>query len=335
MKLERGKDLLYLSQQQIVDLNITMEQMIDLMEKMYTEKSKGNTQMPSKIALHTVKEFPGDFVHTMPAYISSMNCAGVKIVSGYENARKLGYPYISGLYMLTDVETGIPLAIMDCVWMTTVRTGAVTGLTAKVLANPDSEIVGLIGTGVQGRIQVHGLMAVMKNIKTIKVFDQSKEAVEAYIKEMSEIYPEVNFEVVDKREDAVIGCDLLLSCVPCSVEPGIEFITGDVIKEGCTALPVDDLVLFKPETCSEGTFAKAFTDDQGQFKGFKDMGFFRTFKEIPFELGDAVTGKVPGRTSHEEKILTVNIGTGLADVATAKLLYDIALEKDLGTVLPL
>ena len=67
----------------------------------------------------------------------------------------------------------------------------------------------------------------------------------------------------------------------------------------------------------------------------KDMGFFRTFKEIPFELGDAVTGKVPGRTSHEEKILTVNIGTGLADVATAKLLYDIALEKDLGTVLPL
>ena len=71
----------------------------------------------------------------MQAYISSMNCAGVKIVSGYENARKLGYPYISGLYMLTDVETGIPLAIMDCVWMTTVRTGAVTGLTAKVLAN--------------------------------------------------------------------------------------------------------------------------------------------------------------------------------------------------------
>ena len=114
-----------------------------------------------------------------------------------------------------------------------------------------------------------------------------------------------------------------------------NFITGDMIKEGCTALPVDDLVLFKPETCSEGTFAKAFTDDQGQFKGFKDMGFFRTFKEIPFELGDAVTGKVPGRTSHEEKILTVNIGTGLADVATAKLLYDIALEKGLGTVLPL
>ena len=87
MKLERGKDLLYLSQQQIVDLNITMKQMIDLMEKMYTEKSKGNTQMPSKIALHTVKEFPGDFVHTMPAYISSMNCAGGKIVSGYEIAR--------------------------------------------------------------------------------------------------------------------------------------------------------------------------------------------------------------------------------------------------------
>ena len=86
MKLERGKDLLYLSQQQIVDLNITMKQMIDLMEKMYTEKSKGNTQMPSKIALHTVKEFPGDFVHTIIADLALFDgsedserfkCAGI------------------------------------------------------------------------------------------------------------------------------------------------------------------------------------------------------------------------------------------------------------------
>lgn len=334
MELQRGKEMLYLNQETIVDMGITMKQMIELMEKTYAEKGMGKYQMPAKTALHTCPDYPGDFIHTMPAFIPEMNAAGVKIVSGYENARKMGYPYIAGLYLLNDTETGIPLAMMDCIWMTMVRTGAVTGLTAKYLANKDSEVVGLIGTGVQGRINIDALMCVMDNIKTIKVFDHFKEAAEAYKKEIEAKY-NVDVVIVDKREDAVIGCDLLLSCIPCSVEPGIEFITGDMIKEGATALPVDDLVLYKPETCTDGTFSKCFTDDQGQFIAFQNMGFFRTFKEVPLELGELVIGKQQGRTCHDERILTVNIGTGLADVATARILYDIALEKGLGMVLPL
>lgn len=332
--MERGKELLYLNQKTIEDMGITMQEMIDLMEKTYLEKGHGRFQMPAKTALHTCPDFPGDFIHTMPAFIPEMEAAGVKIVSGYENARKLGYPYISGLYLLSDVETGIPLAMMDCIWITTMRTGAVTGLTAKYLANKDSEVIGLVGTGVQGRINVDALMCVMDNIKTIKVFDHSKEAAEAYKAEVEAKY-DIEVCIVDKREDAVTGCDLLLSCIPCSVEPGIEFISGDMIKEGATALPVDDLVLYKPETCTDGTFSKAFTDDQGQFVAFQNMGFFRTFKEVPLELGELIAEKHPGRTSHEEKILTVNIGTGLADVATARVLYDMALEKGLGTILSL
>lgn len=335
MELIRGKDLLYLSQGDIDGMNIQMPEMIDLMEKVYAEKGTGDCQLPPKPAIHTVKEYPGDFLHAMPAYIPGMKAAGLKFVAGYENARKLGYPYISGLYILNDVETGIPLAVMDCVWMTTVRTGAVTGLTAKYLANPDSEVVGCIGTGVQGRIQVDALMQVMKNIHKVKVYDQFREAAEKYVEEMSAKYPAVNFEIVDKREDAVIDCDLLLSCIPCSVEPGIEFITADMIKKGSTALPVDDLVLFKPETCSEGVFDKVYTDDQGQFQHFKDMGFFRTFKEMPGELGELIDGKIEGRKSPEETILTVNIGTGLADVGTAKMLYEKAVKQNIGTVLPL
>lgn len=332
--MQRGKEMLYLNQKAIVDMGITMKEMIDLMEKTYTEKGHGKFQMPAKTALHTCPDFPGDFIHTMPAFIPGMNAAGVKIVSGYENARKLGYPYINGLYLLNDTETGIPLAMMDCIWITMVRTGAVTGLTAKYLANKDSEVIGLIGTGVQGRINVEALMCVMENIKTIKVFDHIPQAAEAYKKEIEARYG-LNVIIVDKREEAVIGCDLLLSCVPCSVEPGIEFITSDMIKEGATALPVDDLVLYKPETCSDGTFSKAFTDDQGQFIAFQNMGFFRTFKEVPLELGELIVGKHKGRTSREEKILTVNIGTGLADVATARVLFDMALEKGLGMMLPL
>jgi ornithine cyclodeaminase/alanine dehydrogenase-like protein (mu-crystallin family) len=106
-----------------------------------------------------------------------------------------------------------------------------------------------------------------------------------------------------------------------------------MIKPGCTALPVDDLVLYEPGT--EDCFDKAYTDDRGQFQHFKDMGFFRAFQELPAELGEVIVGKAEGRTSHDEKILTVNIGTGLADVGTARMLYDRAIAEGIGTKLPL
>ncbi len=333
--MERGKDLLYLSQADIADMNISMEEMIDLVEKVYIEKGKGLYQMPPKPALHFCPDFPGDFLHAMPAFIPGMDVAGMKFVAGSENARKLGYPYISGLYILNDVETGIPIAVMDCIWMTTVRTGAVTGLTAKYLANPESEVVGLLGTGVQGRIQVKGLMATMKNIKKVKVYDRFQEAAEAYVKEMSAIYPDVDFELVKDKEETVIGCDLLLSCIPSTTDKGVQFIKPDMIKEGCTALPVDALVLYTPEMYTSGIFSKAYTDDQGQFRHFQEMGYLEGFDGVPDELGEMIIGKVPGRESKEEKILTVNIGTGLADAGTARLIYDIAVKKGVGTILPL
>ena len=336
MEMIRGKDMLYLSQGDIKSMGITMPQMIDLVEKVYTEKGNGRWAMPAKIALHTLPDkFPGDFLHAMPAMLPGLNAAGMKWVGGYENARLLGYPYISGLYILNDIETGIPMSIMDCIWITTYRTGAVTGLTAKYLANPDSEVAGLIGTGVQGRVNVEALSYTMPNLKEVRFFDHIDAAAEAYQAEMSERFPQITFKRVAKREDAVVDCDLLLSCVPCSVEPGIEFIEPDMIKKGATALPVDDLVLYKPETVGGDTFDKKYTDDQGQFDHFQSMGFFRTFKKTPEELGEAIIGKVARRESHDEKILTVNIGTGLCDVGSARFLYDMALEKGIGTKLAL
>lgn len=334
--MDLGKDLLYLSREQIENLQITMPVMIDWMEDAYREKGAGRYSMPPKVALHTLPDsHPGDFLHAMPAHIPAMDAAGVKIVSGYVKARELGHPYISGLYVLTDVDTGIPLAVMDCVWMTTMRTGAVTGLTAKYLANEDSESVGVIGSGVQGRVNLAALASIMKKLRTVRVYDRDAVAAERYREDMSAQFPQLDIAVVETREEAVRDCDLLVSAVALDIDPDLEFITSDLIKPGATALPVDDLVLFTPEAAAGSPFSKFFTDDQHQFTHFKNMGFFRGFSDTPHELGDVVAGKVPGRETAEECIMTVNIGTGLADVATAGRLYQLALERNVGTVLPL
>ena len=111
--------ILYLSRADVETVNLPMKQIIDLLEIAFREKGNGNVEMPPKPGIHTM---PDAFIHAMPAYIPSMPSAGIKWVSGYPENFKRGLPYITGLMILNDVETGTPYAVLDCAW-TFIRTG--------------------------------------------------------------------------------------------------------------------------------------------------------------------------------------------------------------------
>jgi ornithine cyclodeaminase/alanine dehydrogenase-like protein (mu-crystallin family) len=132
---------LYLSRADVESIGMPMTEIIDLLEKAFREKGKGRVEMPPKPGIHTM---PDAFIHAMPAYVPSMRSAGIKWVSGYPGNFQRGLPYISGLIVLNDVETGIPYAVMDCTWITAMRTGAASALSAKYLARPDSETIGIL-----------------------------------------------------------------------------------------------------------------------------------------------------------------------------------------------
>src|SRR5512139_4328348 len=138
--------VLYLSRADIETVNLPMSQIIDLLEKAFLEKGNGRVEMPPKPGIHTM---PDAFIHAMPAYIPALHSAGIKWVSGYPENQKRGLPYITGLLVLNDDDTGIPYAVMDCTWITAYRTGAATALAAKYLARPESETVGILACGVQ------------------------------------------------------------------------------------------------------------------------------------------------------------------------------------------
>jgi ornithine cyclodeaminase/alanine dehydrogenase len=127
--------LLYLSRRDVEQVNVRMADIIQALEQMFIEKGQGKVEMPPKPGIHTQ---PDAFIHAMPAYIPSLNSAGIKWVSGYPENQKKGLPYISGLLILNDPETGIPICVMDCTWVTAMRTGAATAVAAKHLANKDS-----------------------------------------------------------------------------------------------------------------------------------------------------------------------------------------------------
>ena len=131
----QSETILYLSRQDVEDIDLPMLSIIDALEQMFREKGAGRVEMPPKPGIHTRQDA---FIHAMPAYIPSLEVAGVKWISGYPGNQARGLPYITGLLILNDPETGIPTAIMDATWITAQRTGAATAVAARYLARPDS-----------------------------------------------------------------------------------------------------------------------------------------------------------------------------------------------------
>ena len=124
-------DLLYLSRADVEGLGLTMREVLDAVDGGFAAKGRGQTEMPPKPGIHTR---PDCFIHAMPAYVQEPEVAGLKWVSGYPPNPAKGLPYITGLLVLNDPETGVPLAVMDCAWITAMRTGASAGISAKYLA---------------------------------------------------------------------------------------------------------------------------------------------------------------------------------------------------------
>src|SRR3990172_3043565 len=163
----RSGSVLYLSRSDVEAVQLLMVDIIQALEAMFKEKGNGKVEMPPKPGIHTR---PTAFIHAMPAYIPSLEAAGMKWVSGYPGNQAKGLPYISGLLILNDPDTVVPLAVMDCTWITAKRPGAASALAAKYLARPDSASLGIVACGVQGRSNLEALACLFK-LQKVKAYD--------------------------------------------------------------------------------------------------------------------------------------------------------------------
>jgi ornithine cyclodeaminase/alanine dehydrogenase len=294
---------------------------------MFREKGEGRTEMPPKPGIHPRAD---SFIHAMPAYIPSLNSAGLKWVSGYPANIGRGLPYISGLIVLNDPESGLPLAVMDCTWITAKRTGAATAVAAKHLARPDSGVVGILGCGVQGRSNLEALR-VLFPLRKVMAYDTRSEAGKLYAEEMS---AQLGLDVrpVGTPVEAVCGCDIVVTAGPILKVPHATIQPG-WLAEGAFASLVDYDSYWSRAALKEAD--KFCTDDIAQLEYTKTTGYFQDIPAVYAELGELVTGRKPGRESPRERTLTCNLGLALDDMATAPLVFRAALEKGLGSQLTL
>jgi ornithine cyclodeaminase/alanine dehydrogenase-like protein (mu-crystallin family) len=320
--------ILYLSQADINSINPSMEEIINTLETAFVEKAEGRVEMPPKPGIH-----PGagdNFIHAMPAYIPTMSSAGMKWVSGFPLNKQKGLPYITGLLILNDPETGFPLSVMDCVWITAKRTGAATAVAAKRLARPDSSVVGILGCGVQGRSNIEALNVIF-SLKQVKAYDIHPDHSTKYAKEIEEQFG-LSVTPVDNPKDAVSECDIVVTAGPILKKPHATIQAG-WMEEGAFASLVDFDSYWHPDAMKESD--KFCTDDIPQLLHYQEIGYFQDIPPIYADLGVLVAGFKPGRETPEERTMTCNLGLAMDDMAVAPLVYQRALEKGIGTWLPL
>jgi ornithine cyclodeaminase/alanine dehydrogenase len=319
--------VLYLSRADVEKVNLPMKEIIGFLEKAFMEKGHGKVEMPPKPGIHTM---PDAFIHAMPAYIPSMRSAGIKWVSGYPENFKRGLPYITGLLILNDVETGIPYAVMDCTWITAMRTGAASALSAKYLARPESATVGILACGVQGRTNLEAL-ACLFPIQRAYAYDILPEAQEKFISEMSRKF---KFEIlgVKQPKQAVVESDLVVTSGPILKHP-TPSIEKDWLRSGAYGSAVDFDSYWSGPALAQ--MDRISTDDHAQFQYYKSVGYFQQTPDPYADLGELVAGLKPGRRNEKERTLAINLGLAMDDMAVAPEIYRRAKDKGLGMQLPL
>ena len=146
-KLNIGKEIWYMTREEVVATGLTVTDILALTRDALVAHGRQDYEMPAKIGVHPFQEV---FFHAMPAYVPEKRAPGLQVdrVLSQQSGEVRPAPD-HRLLLINDVLSGCPLAVMDCAWVTAMRTPAVTVLAAAAL-HPDAETFGMFGCGVQG-----------------------------------------------------------------------------------------------------------------------------------------------------------------------------------------
>jgi len=311
---------LYLSQEEVVNVGLTMQEAILIVEDCLKEHGRKQYENPPKPGVHPL---PEAFIHAMPGYLPRKETCGMKWVSGYPNNFTHDLPTIMGLIVLNDVKTGQPTAVLDCTYITALRTAAVSGVSAKHLANLDARTLGIVGAGIQGRYNLLSLKEVLKKLEVVRVFDTNEKILQKF-KNLMAGQVAFEIEVCESCRQVIEGADVVVTATGHLEE---RIFQSQWVKEGALVLPVHT------RGWEDATFHNAdkfVVDDWQQISNtlFRPGGYYGQFSGSPAELGEIVTGQKPGREKRNERIVNINYGMAIHDVYMATLI--VAKAKDIG-----
>jgi alanine dehydrogenase len=307
-------ELLFLSREEVASLLPGLGDQLDLVETTYQALAAGRVELPPKPGIHAR---PDAFIHAMPAYLEDNDIAGLKWVSGYPANRELGLPYISGLIVLNDAATGLPVAVMDGAEITAARTAAASGTCIRRFAPAGWRRAAILGCGEQGRFHARVLAELNPGVEIRGYDPEPARAAEVSRKA----------KPADTWQEAVAGADVVVTAGPIVDDPDSP-LAPDHLGDRWLLLPLDfDFYAGAAAVAAADLFA---VDDVDQFEYYRGRGHFRDWPAPVATVGSAL-----GDASRPDRVACVNLGVGALDVGFAASVLAAAREQDVGTRLAL
>ncbi len=306
-------ELLYLSRQEVADLLPPIPEQVELAEETYRVLAAGRVEMPPKPGIHPRENA---FIHAMPAYLADRDVAALKWVSGYPSNKQRGLPYVSGLVVLNDPETGLPSAVMDAAEITAARTAAGSGVCIRRFAPPGWARAAIIGCGEQGRYHSR-VLATLNRDAVIGAYDVHPGRVHDLAGTV---------EPVASPRQAVEEAEVVVTCTPILERPEPP-IPSEWLGDRYLALPLDfDASLQVGPIADAGLF---LSDDVAQFDYYRGQGHFQGWPEPHRAIGEAL-----GRGDSAKRVVCCNLGVAALDAAFANVVAARARERGAGIELP-
>jgi alanine dehydrogenase len=317
---------LLLRRSQVTEL-LSLEECIAAVEEAFRVQGEGKVAPPGVLGMHA----NGGGFHVKAAMDGTHAYFAAKLNGNFPaNPERSGLPSIQGVIVLCDAANGSPLAVMDSIEVTILRTGAATAVAARRMARANSKVATIGGCGNQGRVQLRAIARVLPIVR-VYAFDLNPDAAAQFAREMSR---ELGMRVTVAHDvsAAVRASDVVVTCTPSKQ----FFISSDAVKPGTfiAAVGADNPAKqeLQPELLAR---ARVVVDSLEQCALMGDLHHaiekgVMTSGDVYAELAEVVAGRKPGRTSDEEITIFDSTGVALEDVAAAVIVYEKAIRSGVG-----
>jgi len=287
--------------------------LINEIEKGFVAYSNGEVVVPPVGEL-SFNSPPGD-VHIKYGYIKNDDIYVIKIASGFYKNSELNLPTGNGMIMVFDQKNGQPIAVLnDECYLTDVRTAIAGAICAKHCAPKNINRIGIIGTGVQARLQLQYLKGVV-DCNDALVWGRNSDSLDKYEKDMEK--SEFAISTTINLDEVINDCQLIVTCTPSemplinSVNEGthITAMGSDTVQKQ----ELDPSTLLKADVVISDS--RSQSTDRGEIhhalKDGLDMNSV-------VELGEVISNKINGRTSDKQITVADLTGVAVQDIQIAK-----------------
>ena len=321
--------MLILNKNQIIQHVHLNEELIPIIEEAFVSLSKGSVMMPPIMRID-IEKYHGES-DIKAAYIEGLDSFAIKIASGFFDNPKLGLPSSNGLMVLLDSQTGIVKSVLlDEGYLTDTRTAIAGAIATKYLSNQNAKTVGIIGAGIQARLQLQAIMLVRK-INKITVWARDKIKANQFLDSFKDL--EIDLHMASSCKELASLSEIIVTTTP-SKKPLLEF---DWVKKGThiTAMGSDAEHKNEIDPHMLKYCDQYVPDNQSQTSALGELHHalkqnLISSQEKFNDLGDIINDPNLGRKNKEDITICDLTGTGVQDTAIARFTFNLCKKNNLG-----